>query len=368
MLEEEKLVAPPVGARPRPRVNLKSLASHLNLSTTTVSLVLNDSPRARSIPQPTKERILEAARKLDYRPNYFAKYLNTKRTYMAAVIVPEISEGYGSSVMGGIERCLVRSQFSYLAASHRWMPELIESTPKLLMERGAEGFILVNMPLVHGLPLPVVNVGGHKRLPGVTNIRLDNFEATRLAVEHLYRLGHTKIAYFKGHQGSVDTDERWQGIQLACKEFGISTADELVVQMKRRGDPPAPPIPEDGYQDTLQLLRRNVEFTALFAFNDIAAIGAMAALEQCGLRVPEDVSVIGFDDIQAAAYLNPSLTTIRQPLQKMGEMAAKELLRRIDSADDASSEIVVQPDLIARRSTGPAPEQPQTRRRHLPSL
>jgi LacI family transcriptional regulator len=349
--EIPELIAP---SRPRRPVSLKTLALHLNLSTTTVSLVLNNSPRSRSIPASTKERILSAAKELDYTPNYFARYLNTKRANMAAVIVPEVSEGYGSSVMGGIERCLVRSHFAYLAASHRWSPELIENTPRMLMDRGAEGFILVNMPLTHSLPLPVVNVGGHERLPSVTNIRLDNHRAAWLAIEHLHQLGHRRIAFFKGHPCSVDTEERWEGILSACQHFGLPVLPELTVQMTRHGNPPAAPVPGDGYVDTQALLARRVEFTALFTFNDIAAIGALASFRDAGLRVPEDVSLVGFDDIQAAGYLNPTLTTVRQPLQKMGEMAARELLRRLDTRDTQPAEIIVQPELVVRKSTAAA--------------
>lgn len=332
-------------------VSLKFLANHLGLSPTTVSLVLNNSPRARSIPQHTKDRVLQAAKTFNYRPNFFARYLTNKRTYTVAVIVPEISEGYGASILAAIERRLAREGFLHFVVSHSWSAELIEETPRLLMGRGVEGFIIVNMPLEHSLPVPVVNIGGRKKLEGVSNMLLDNRLAGRLALEHLAKLGHRRIAFFKGHPGSADTEDRWQGIHDAAANLGIEIDPKLTLQLQRRAFPPGPPIPEEGYMYAQKLLARKIDFTALFAFNDIAAIGAMGAFRDAGLRVPEDISVIGFDDIQAAAFLNPSLTTIRQPLQQMGDLAAKVLLRRIKEGKTQPEEFFVTPELIVREST-----------------
>jgi DNA-binding LacI/PurR family transcriptional regulator len=334
-------------------VSLKFLAERLELSPTTVSLVLNNSPRARSIPQATKNRVLEAARTFNYRPNYFARYLNTKRSFTVAVMIPEISEGYGASIVSAIERRLARGGYLHFLASHHWSAELIEETPRLLMERGVEGFILVNMPLEHSLHLPVVSIGGRKSLANVTNIRLDNRRAGAQALEHLAQLGHREIAFFKGHPGSADTEDRWEGIHDAAAQLKIDIDPSLTVQLHSRAYPPAPPSPEEGYMYAQKLLARKLDFTALFAFNDISAIGAMSAFRDAGLRVPQDVSVIGFDDIQAAAFLNPPLTTMRQPLQHMGDLAAKILIRRITENDTEPEEILSLPELVFRESTCP---------------
>ncbi|HUO59812.1 MAG TPA: LacI family DNA-binding transcriptional regulator [Candidatus Acidoferrales bacterium] len=336
-------------------VSLKFLADHLGLSPTTVSLVLNNSARASSIPQHTRERVLEAARTFSYRPNFFAKYLTNKRSYTIAVIVPEISEGYGASILAAIERRMAREGYFYFVASHSWSAEQIEETPRLLVQRGVEGFILVNMPLEHSLPVPVVNIGGRKKLPGVSNMLLDNRRAGRLALEHLAKLGHERIAFFKGHPGSADTEDRWLGIHEAASNLGIEIGAKLTLQLKRHSFPPEPPIPEEGYMYAQKLLARREEFTALFAFNDISAIGAMSAFRDANLRVPEDVSIIGFDDIQAAAFMNPPLTTIRQPLQNMGDLAAKTLLRRIQGNVTEPEDIFVTPELVIRESTAPPP-------------
>lgn len=342
-----------VNATTKP-VSLKFLAGQLGLSPTTVSLVLNHSARAKSIPQCTKDRVLEAARKFNYRPNFFARYLTKKRSFTVAVVVPEISEGYGASILAAIERRLARENYFHFVATHAWSPELIEETPRLLLQRGVEGFILVNMPLERSLPVPVVNIGGRKKLDNVTNILLDNRRAGQLALEHLASLKHRKIAFFKGHPGSADTEDRWRGIHEAAASLGIEIDPKLTIQLQHRSFPPTPPIPEEGYMYAQKLLARNSDFTALFAFNDIAAIGAMGAFRDAGLNVPKDISIIGFDDIQAAAFLNPPLTTIRQPLQRMGDLAAKALLRRIRQSDSAPEEIYVSPELVIRESTAPS--------------
>jgi len=346
-------------------VSLKFLSEHLGLSPTTVSLVVNNSPRARSIPQATKDRVLEAARTFNYRPNYFARSLSNQRSFTVAVVVPEISEGYGASVLSAIESRLTREGYLYFVVSHRWSAELIEETPQVLMERGVEGFILVNMPLEHSLPVPVVNIGGRKKLKSVTNLLLDNRRAGRLALEYLVQIGHRRIAFFKGHPESADTEDRWQGIHEAAEQLGVAIEPELTVQLQRRPFPPGPPVPEEGYMYAQKLLARKVEFTALFAFNDISAIGAMSAFRDAGLSVPEDVSIVGFDDIQAAAFLNPPLTTVRQPLRRMGDLAAKILLRRIRQGDTEPEDISVQPELVIRESASAPPAQPW-RARHLP--
>ena len=134
---------------------------------------------------------------------------------------------------------------------------------------------------------------------------------------------------------------------------------KLTIQLQRDAARPGPSVPEEGYASAQKLLETGERFTALFAFNDISAIGAVRAIRDAGLRVPEDISVIGFDDIQAAAYLTPRLTTVRQPLRQMGEMAAKQLLLRISNGNSRPRQLIsLAPELVVRESTGPAPSLP----------
>lgn len=329
-------------------ISLKELANHLGLSPATVSLVINRSPAGSSIPQHTKSRVLAAARKFNYRANFMARSLRNQRSFTVGVLVPEVSEGYAALVMSGIEDHLLQEGYFYFVASHRHRPDLIAEYPKLLLGRSVEGIIAVDTQCQEGLPVPVVAISGTQQVEGVTRIVLNHDRAVALALEHLWSLGHRHIAFIKGQEFSSDTAIRWNSIRQAAKKLGMSIEPRLVVQLE--GDSSSPEL---GYAVTQRLLAANQAFTAIFAFNDISAIGCIRALREGGLSVPEDVSVVGFDDIQSAAFQNPGLTTVRQPLRKMGEIAAETVLQRIASADKrtASRVVTVEPELVVREST-----------------
>lgn len=343
------------------RVTLKAVAEYLNLSPATVSLVINRSPVAKSIPQETQDRVFEAARKLDYRPNYMARSLRNQRSYTVGVLVPEISEGYASGILSGIEDHLKGQGYFYLVASHRARHDLQGDYLDLLKDRAVEGFITVATPLTEPPPLSTVAVASHQGLAGVTNLILDHDSAAQQALEHLTDLGHRHIAFFKGQPNSSDTEDRWRSILATANELGLTIEPAHTLQLS--GDPSEVFSPEEayleGYAFGRKLLESGIGFTSLFAFNDVSAIGAMRAFLDAGLRVPEDVSVVGFDDIQSSAFLNPSLTTVRQPLREMGQLAARNLLERLAADDDHSSaRLTVEPELVVRGSTGPPPSEP----------
>ena len=334
-------------------VSLKFLADHLGLSQAAVSLVINRSPAAKSIPQRTQELIRKAARELNYRPNHLARSLRKQRSFTIGVVVPEISEGYAALVMSGIEDHLLEEGYFYFVVSHRHRNELIEEYPHLLQQRAVEGLIAVDTVVCEGAQVPLVAVSGHREVPGVTNIVLNHARAATLALEYLSKLGHSRMAFIKGQEFSSDTAVRWESVRNAAEELGIGIKESLVVQLEGESS-----SPELGYQVTQKLIASGEPFTALFAFNDISAIGAIHALREAGRRVPEDVSVVGFDDIQSAAFQNPALTTVRQPLREMGMIAAQTLLKRITAPPNAlyPKEIIVEPSLVVRASTATAPD------------
>jgi len=333
-------------------VSLKALAEHLGLSKTAVSLVINRVPAAKSIPQRTQELIRAAARELNYRPNHLARSLRQQRSFTIGVVVPEISEGYAALVLSGVEDHLLQEAYFYFVVSHRHRTELIREYPLLLQQRAVEGLIAVDTAICEGVQIPLVAVSGHRDVPGVTNIVLNHMRAATLALEHLTRLGHRQMAFIKGQEFSSDTAVRWDSVRRVAAELGIEIKDRLVAQLEGES-----PSSELGYQVTGKLLASGEPFTALFAFNDISAIGAIQALRESGRRIPEDVSVVGFDDIQSAAFQNPGLTTVKQPLRQMGVLAAETVLQRINASvkQPYPMEIVVEPDFIVRGSTGPAP-------------
>ena len=333
----------------KPAVTLRSVAELVGLTASTVSAVLNSSSASHSVPERTKKRILAAARALDYRPNFFARSLRVKRTYMIGVILAEIGDAYGSIVVSGIERFLREQNVFFLTVSHRHDRKLLDTYSNVLRERGVEGFITLDTFLTEEPPLPTVAVAGHRRIKGVTNIVLDHHRAASLALTHLVELGHEKIAFMKGSKLSADSDDRWNAICEVAAKMGVRMRPELIIELK--GDDPSPNL---GYPFAQQLLERKQPFTALFAYNDISAIGSIYAFSEAGLRVPDDISVVGFDDIQSAAYITPSLTTVRQPLLKMGEIAARALLDRINGRMKYVPEIAIEPELVVRRSSASA--------------
>jgi DNA-binding LacI/PurR family transcriptional regulator len=333
------------------RVTLRTLAKHLGLSLTTVSVVVSDSPAAQAIPPATRKRVLAAANELHYRPNYFARSLRNQRSMSVGVLVSEMSEGYFTLVMNGVEEHLTAAKYFYILASHFWQPELLEEHPKMLLERSVDGLLLINTPTPPRVHVPIVSISGHEPVAGVTNILLNHKQAARLALRHLADLGHQRVAFMRGQQETVDTDYRWKEIMETARSCGMRIHDELLIRLTENSWSPAL-----GYGPMKALLSRTKDFTALFAFNDIAAIGAMRALHEAGLRVPDDVSVIGFDDVLSAPFVIPSLTTIRQPLREMGRMGAEFLIKRIDHPKAPyAQQLVVEPELVVRESTGRAP-------------
>jgi LacI family transcriptional regulator len=337
------------------------LAEHLELSQTTVSLVLNNSPSAKSIPQETRNRVTEAAERLNYRPNYFARSLRQSRSMSVGVLAPDLSEGYFTRVMNGVVQELTRAHYFYFTACHDWKRELIEKYPRMFVERAVDGFLLLNTPSSHiEVPVPVVAISAHSKTENVTNIVLDHHMAVQQALTHLCSLGHRRIAFMRGPRAIPDSEFRWEAIQQVAQEIDLKLDSNLTIRIDSAGwsmkDGYHPMAPEIGYIPMQALLQRTRDFTAVFCFNDIAAIGAIRALSDAGLSVPRDVSVVGFDDIQSAAYSTPSLTTVRQPLTEMGKRGAEILLERIANREKPfPSEIVMAPELVVRESTGPAP-------------
>jgi DNA-binding LacI/PurR family transcriptional regulator len=347
-----KPVAAPVSAKREPKaVGLKVLSDHLGLSVAAISRVLSASPAARSIPKETQDRILAAAERLNYRPNLFARSLRNRRSQTIGVLVPEVSEGYTTLVLSGIEHQLLQADYFYFLVSHHHREEMIQRSQRLFQDRAVEGIIAVDTLLRERWAIPTVTVSGHHEPQGVTNIVLNHRLAAALAVDHLRGLGHRRLAFIKGQRFSSDTESRWRGIRHVMKRNGLTIFPKLVAQLE--GDQPSH---EPGYLATQRLLAGGESFTSLFAFNDVSAIGAIKALREAGLRVPQDVSVVGFDDIESAAFQNPGLTTVRQPLRTMGMLAAQTVLQQIGAPASASraQQIMVDPEFVVRESTCPA--------------
>jgi LacI family transcriptional regulator len=313
--------------------------------------VLNDTP-GRSIPEATRERIRAAAVEFNYKPNMIARSLLGKPMRVIGILLPFLGEGYHSQVLSGIGDRLMEEGYFYFTVHHRHMESMIKEYPVLLQARGVEGILAIDTKLVSPLPLPTVLIAGHTALQDVTNVVLDHEHAARLALRHLYDLGHREIVYMKGQTVSTDTELRWSATMKVARELELPIDEHLTIQLAK--DSTSPEISYPGIHD---LLESRQKFTAILCFNDISAIGSIRALHDHGLHVPHDVSIVGFDDIQSASYRVPSLTTIRQPLRLMGSTAAAALLRRM-AHEHLPGTIQMEPELVVRESSG-AP-----RRRH----
>lgn len=335
-----------------PRPSLKLLADYLNLSPSTISVVLNDTPN-RSIPDTTRERVRAAAREFNYQPSMIARKLQGQRLKTVGILLPELGEGYHSQVLSGAGDLLMREGYFYVTVHHRHRPDLLRAYPEVLAARGIEGLLAIDTHLECESSLPTVLVAGHTNLPNVSNVILDSDLGARLALGHLHALGHLEIVYMRGQPFSTDTVARWNATVAVARDLNLPVREALTIRLEQNSH-----SPEIGYPGIKKILGEATPFTAVVCFNDVSAMGVIRALHDAGLRVPEDVSVIGYDDIQSASYHVPSITTIRQPLQQMGSVAATLLLQKL-SGEPTVPLLRVDPDLISREST--------SRARHLPS-
>ncbi len=335
----------------REPVSLGTLAAHLKLSQAAISRVLNGVPAAAAIPPATQERIFAAAREFNYRPNLLARSLRRGHSMTIGVLLPEISEGYATLVLAGVEQGLLQAGYAFLLCSHHHRAEVIAASETMLAERAVDGIVAIDTTLAHRTPgrrgqLPTVTVSCPDQGGNTTDILIDHERGAALALEHLHALGHRRVAFIKGQTLSSDTEPRWRAIETSAKRLKMPIHPEAVVQLESYA-----PTHEPGYLATRTLLSRRCPFTALFAFNDVSAIGAIRALWQAGLRVPQDVSVVGVDDVQSAAFQNPALTTVRQPLYAMGLLAAREIVQLITDGDLQHKPLVLIPELVVREST-----------------
>jgi LacI family transcriptional regulator len=331
--------------RPTRSPTLKQLAEHLGLSPATVSIAMNGGPNS-GLAAETQRTIRKAAREMGYRPNYLARWLRTRKSCILGVIIPEVSQGYTVLVLRGLEDYLVGTEYFYFAASHHNRPELLEEYAYKFLDRAVDGLIVISAPWELQLDVPVVVVSSRQVAKGAIHVSIDHDYAAELGLRHLMELGHRRIAVMKGPDNIPDSEARWKAISAAASKLGLSIPAKLV----RTIEPAIPSDPSLGYEVARKLLDSGESFTALWAFNDITALGAISAFQDRGLRVPQDVSVLGFDDIEAAGLQRPGLTTIRQPLAEMGRLAGEAMVAAL-AGKPPGPQLVVRPELVVREST-----------------
>ncbi len=343
-------------------VTIRDVAKASGFSSSTVSIVLNDAPLARYIPPVTKTRIQQAAKKLGYRPNLFARSLRGKRNREVGVMVFDITDPYCTPILRGIQNALYEGSYLPILTDAQNERSRFLRYLEMLLDRRADGLIIlanwlfVDINLLADLErngVPTVMISRELKSDSISSVIVDNEAGGRMAMEHLASLGHKKIAVFRGPKTLGDSSPRWRGMKRVAQAAGIVLDEKLMVDLPDSRNPLSGF--EAGLHFTEELLRQRKAFTALVAFDDLTAFGAIRAFEKHGLRVPADCSVVGFDDVDQAALYNPALTTIRQPMQGMGAAAVSVLLEAITVAQDNRSVTAVHqkmmPELIVRDST-----------------
>jgi LacI family transcriptional regulator len=348
--------------RPKTNITIRDVAEESGFSATTVSIVLNNAPLARYIPSPTKARIQKAAKKLGYHPNIFAKSLRSKRNHTVGVMVFDITDPYCTLILRGIENSLYQASYLPILTDAHNDRSRFERYLEMLLERRVEGLIvlanwlLVDINLLADLEkseVPTVIIGREHESKSISYIMVDDEGGAYAALAHLHGLGHRKIAFVRGPKALMSSKKRWKGIQRFAQDSGLELDQRLIVDLPDQLSPNMGV--EDAHKMTEELLKRKRPFTALMAYDDMTALGAMRALTRAGVKVPEQCSVIGFDDVATSSLFVPSLTTVRQPMEAMGAAGVSVILDGISARAENRAFPAVQrklpSELVPREST-----------------
>lgn len=329
------------------RINMHHIAKRAKVSLGTVSHVINGSAAVR---EPLRQRVLEAINSLGYQPSQLARGLRRDYTNMIGMIIPDITNPFFPALVRAAEDVAYSHLYRLVLCNSDndpqkesfYMSELQSYLPAGLLVIPAEGSELREQPVRNGRRTPIVCID--RKPEGWTGdmVRADNQEGAYAATLHLIDHGHRKIATIAGPQHLTNAQERLNGFRSALKEAGLPLPSEYVVHghFDRKS----------GLDAALRLLRPPSRPTAIFAGNDLMAMGALLAVRELGLSCPEDVSIVGFDNLDTSELLQPSLTTVQQPVYRLGSTATELLIQRITGMDETPREITLETELIRRNS------------------
>ena len=344
-------------------VTIRDVAGESGFSVTTVSMVLNNGRGATRISGRTRSQIWKVARRLRYRPNLHARSLRSKRTHTVGVVVFDLTDPYCTQIWRGIQNHLRPMGLFPIVTDLQDDRSQFQPYLDMLLGRQVEGIIAIANPLYLDTRLlsefaqrgvSAVVIGRELANVPVSSVVVDNAAGTRQALQHLYNLGHSHIAFIKGPAILVDSVQRWHGLESFAEEVGLKLDPRLVLEIKGRNSTYA-----EACELTEELMRHRPDFTALVAFDDLTACAAIRAMTKAGRRVPKDCSVVGFDDIPSSAFYNPPLTTVQQQLEMQGSLGA-EIMEELIRASAENRPVQpkhrkVSPKLIVRDSTCSAP-------------
>jgi DNA-binding LacI/PurR family transcriptional regulator len=326
--------------------SIKDIARLANVSHSTVSRALHRSPLVN--PE-TAEKIQQIARELGYRASAVARGLVTRRTWTIGLVVTTIADPFASEVASSIGQAANDMGYAVFLADSNADPHREQQMVQSFAERRVDGIIVTSsrvgalyLPLLSEMRVPIVLVNNQHPGEFVHSVMIDNIPGSIAAAEHLIRLGHRRIAYLGDQFGYQSDTERGDGYRRALGEAGLPVLPELIVHGNGK--------PEEATRAMEKLLALPDPPTAVVCYNDMTALGAMRAIHRAGRRVPEDISVVGFDDLFLAEYTQPPLTTVRQPMRRMGVLAMESLFRLMAGEESAVS-IMVDAELVVREST-----------------
>ncbi len=351
---------------PFKRVTLLDVARASGFSTSSVSIVLNDAPLSRYVALKTKDHIRKTAQEMGYHPDAFARSLRRRRSDTIGVLVFDISDPFCISLLRGIEHTLYPTAYLPIIIDADNRRDQFERYLEMLIERRVEGLVVVAnwlfadidpLSKVANSVIPTVVVGRDLTQNSIQSVVVNNEEGGYAAMQHLYALGHRQIAVLRGPEEMNDSTRRWEGIQRFAAEVGLQLEPRLTSQLLSAMDPNS--SFDGGVRLTNGFIETGLKFSAILAFDDYTALGVMRALWKAGRRVPEDCSVIGFDDIPLAGITTPGITTIRQPMMDMGKLATRLVLEAMESPKDGpvGSNLLhtMPPELVERDSTQRVP-------------
>jgi LacI family transcriptional regulator len=342
-------------------VTMLDVARASGFSVSTVSIVLSEAPLSQNVAATTREHIRAMAQQLGYHPDAHARSLRRRSTQTIGVLAFDLSDPFCVPIMRGIQLGLQSADYLPLVMDAQTQRKLFDDYLNLLLERRAEGVIVIAswvfeetnlLADVRKNNVPIIIVGRDLTARGITSILVDNEDGGALAMAHLRDLGHRHIAVILGPPEMCDSQPRWHGIQRIAAHAGIALDPHLVFELPGLADPASGF--DGGLRFAQQMLATQKPFTAVLAFDDLTALGVVRGLTDAGLRIPQDVSVMGFDDVLPAKVSTPAITTIRQPLHEMGLQAAEQALLAIKrtSKDEKPRLLKATPQLVQRMSTG----------------